>query len=219
MTRGSEHWSGDEEFEQGSSPASEPSDPGATRAGSAGAAPGDDPAEPNDGADDLEGLSTLDEMIGDDITRLAAERDEYLDSLLRLQADFDNYRKRASRQQADLSERASEKVIVALLPVLDALDLAQGHASTESGSDADALTQISMLLREALRREGLERIDATGVVFDPNVHDAVAHEPASEGDDDDAGEAAQGPEISDVLRAGYTLKGRVLRPAMVKVKG
>ena len=153
---------------------------------------------------------TLDQLIEEDLDRLSAERDEYLDSLRRLQADFDNYRKRAVRQQTDLLERASENLLIALLPVLDALDLAEAHVG--SGDDQAALGQIGTLLRETLSREGLERIDAVGVPFDPTVHDAVAHEEA-----DEAADAGQ--QISEVMRAGYRLKGRVVRPAMVKVKG
>ncbi len=142
--------------------------------------------------------------------RLAAERDEYLDSLRRLQADFDNYRKRAVRQQTELLERATEGLLVQLLPVLDALDLAEAHASEE---DKTALSQVGTLLRDTLARQGLERIDAVGVEFDPTVHDAVAHE-EPDGDED-----GKGHEITEVMRAGYRLKGRVVRPAMVKVKG
>jgi molecular chaperone GrpE len=162
---------------------------------------------------------TLEQLIERDFEKLVAERDEYLDSLRRLQADFDNYRKRAVRQQTELLERASENLLVELLPVLDALDLADAHSSSHnSGSDgngeddASALTQIAMLLRGTLEREGLQRIDAVGVPFDPTIHDAVAHEPAAE-DDEEKGS------VSEVMRAGYRLKGRVVRPAMVKVKG
>lgn len=150
-----------------------------------------------------------DETEPDESSRVAAERDDYLDSLRRLQADFDNYRKRSVRQQTELLERATEGLLVQLLPVLDALDLAEAHASTEERS---ALDQVGTLLRETLARQGLERIDSVGVDFDPTVHDAVAHE---ESDDDSGG----GHEIAEVMRAGYRLKGRVVRPAMVKVKG
>jgi molecular chaperone GrpE len=147
----------------------------------------------------------------DGAARTAAERDEYLDALQRLQADFDNYRKRSVRQQTELLERATEGLLVQLLPVLDALDLAEAHASKEEQA---ALSQVGTLLRETLSRQGLERIDAVGVEFDPTVHDAVAHEEK----DPDQGEEKP-HEIAEVMRAGYRLKGRVVRPAMVKVKG
>ncbi|MGH9297482.1 MAG: nucleotide exchange factor GrpE, partial [Acidimicrobiales bacterium] len=73
---------------------------------------------------------------------------------------------------------------------------------------------IGTLLRDILAREGLERVDAVEVPFDPTVHDAVAHEEQDPGDD-----AAAGQSVVDVMRAGYRLKGRTVRPAMVKVRG
>ena len=175
-------------------------------------------------ADGNKASETLEQMFGDDFTKLVAERDEYLDSLKRLQADFDNYRKRAMRQQTEMLERASESVLVQLLPVLDALDLAEAHSDggDDPSSSASALAQVGTLLRETLAREGLERIDEVGVPFDPTIHDAVAHEEADEdenGEEADGGGAAHKPWVADVMRAGYRLKGRVVRPAMVKVKG
>jgi molecular chaperone GrpE len=132
-----------------------------------------------------------------------AQRDEYLDSLRRLQADFENYKKRVVKQQSDQLERANEGLVTKLLPVLDTADLAAAHGGSED------LGQIRGLLLDALAKEGLERIAADSVAFDPNLHDAVAHEPG------DGGEQ----EVAEVLRAGYRWNGRVLRPAMVKVRG
>jgi molecular chaperone GrpE len=149
----------------------------------------------------------------DPITR---ERDEYLDALRRLQAEFDNYRKRMTRQQFESIERATESLLNRLLPVLDALDLALAHSAEvpeESSTDRQALIQIASLLRDILSKEGLERIDATGVAFDPNIHDAVTHLEPDEGTDED------GVVVTDVLRAGYQLKGKIVRPAMVQVRG
>jgi molecular chaperone GrpE len=151
----------------------------------------------------------------EDAASLRRERDEYLDSLRRLQAEFENYRKRMARLQEEQAGRAAESLVERLLPVLDALDLALDHSSGESASVADvraALAQISSLGRETLVREGLERIDEVGVEFDPTIHDAVAHAEREEGDPDKT-------HVSQVLRAGYRWKGRVMRPAMVQVKG
>jgi len=144
---------------------------------------------------------------------LAAERDEYLDALRRLQADFDNFRKRSMRQQTELLERATEGLCVRLLPVLDALDLATAHVGGEDESNeaAKALEQIGALLRDILAREGVERIDAAGVPFDPTVHDAVGSLPVEPSPD--------GQTVAEVMRAGYRLKSKVLRPAMVIVGG
>ncbi len=147
---------------------------------------------------------------------VARERDEYLDTLRRLQAEFDNYRKRVTRQQAESITRATESLLERFLPVLDALDLALAHhesSTDEATADHQALTQIASLARDVLSKEGLERIEATGVAFDPNIHDAVAHL------EREAGAEESGVIVSEVLRAGYQLKGKVVRPAMVQVRG
>ena len=159
---------------------------------------------------------------GAEVEALVAERDEYLDTLRRLQAEFDNFRKRTARQQAETFDRAVEAVVERLLPALDALDLALAHVGGSGGSELEsAFVRIGTLLRDILAKEGLERIDADGVAFDPTVHDAVAHVPAEESrpEQDGSGEAAPAePAVVETLRAGYRLKGRVLRPAMVKVR-
>jgi len=138
---------------------------------------------------------------------LARQRDEYLESLRRLQADFENYRKRVERQQRDLLDSAATSLVKKLLPVLDTADLALAHGGGED------VKQVASALFDVLSKEGLERLVPEGQSFDPEQHDAVVHEPA-EGDD-----APDAPEVSDVFRAGYRWKGRVLRPAMVKVRG
>ena len=141
-----------------------------------------------------------------DIARVARERDDYLDALKRLQADFENYKKRILKQQTDHLERAAEGLVEKLLPVLDTFDMAIAHGG-------EGLDQVQGQLMAALEREGLERIDPVGKPFDPNESDAVAHEPG-EGD-----RAGGEPVVSEVMRTGYRFKGKLLRPAMVKVKG
>jgi len=146
----------------------------------------------------------------DERTQAERERDEYLDSLQRLQADFENYRKRVSRQADEVALRVVGDLVGKLLPVLDAFDLAQAHFASSDSDEAQALTQARGLLLDTLAKEGLERIDDVGVGFDPQIHDAVAHLPGEEGDEQ---------LIDEVLRAGYRWKGAVLRPAMVRVTG
>jgi len=140
-----------------------------------------------------------------DVAKIARERDEYLDALKRLQADFENYKKRILKQQTEHLERASSTLVEKLLPVLDTFDLAIAHGG-------EGLDQVQGQLMAALEKEGLERIDPLGKPFDPNESDAVAHE---EGD----GGAGGDPIVSEVMRTGYRFKGKLLRPAMVKVKG
>jgi molecular chaperone GrpE len=146
----------------------------------------------------------------DPLSQLERERDDYLDALQRLQADFENYRKRVARSSEESAARAAGVLVVKLLPVLDVLDLAQAHFAGEENEEAAALEQSRALLLDTLEKEGLERIDDVGVLFDPQVHDAVAHIPGDGGSDQ---------LVDDVLRAGYRWKGAVLRPAMVRVKG
>ncbi len=171
-----------------------------------GPAPADLAAELADAATDLDVAAAAAEVAVDlGVAAVARERDEYLDALRRLQADFENYRKRMEKQRIEHVERAAGELVTKLLPVCDTVDLAIAHGGGEE------VKQVWTALFEALERAGLERIDPVGVPFDPTVHDAVAVE---QGDGSD-GE----PEVVEVMRAGYRWKGRVLRPAMVKVKG
>ena len=135
-----------------------------------------------------------------------AEAQENYNKFLYAMADFENYKKRMVRQQTEHLERAAEQLVVKLLPVFDTVDLAIAHGGGEE------VQQIWSSLFDTLEKEGLERIDPLGKPFDPNEHEAVMHEPAD-------GAGAGEPEVVDVMRAGYRWKGRVLRPAMVKVKG
>lgn len=151
----------------------------------------------------------VDPPVVDESSEAERQRDEYLDALQRLQADFENYRKRVARSSDDAARLAAGSVIGKLLPVLDAFDLAQAHFASSTSEEAAALIQARSLLLETLSKEGLERIAAVEVAFDPQIHDAVAH---IEGD---GGEQV----IDEVLRAGYRWKGSVLRPAMVRVQG
>ncbi len=137
-----------------------------------------------------------------DVVALLKERDDFKDVAIRLQADFENYKKRVASTQADEIDRATGRFVEALLPVLDACEAAVAH-----GSD-DVLTIWSALIG-GLQKQGLEALDLVGKSFDPSLADAVMHE---DGDGSD-------PVVSEVLRTGYLWKGKVLRPAMVKVKG
>lgn len=149
--------------------------------------------------EDLE-ISDLEAQLLEDMDRLQNERNDYLDQLLRTRADFDNYRKRIQKQQTEHQQRAAEALVEKLLEPLDTFDMAVTHGQ--------GYEQARDMLLNALAKEGLERIDPAGEAFDPNEADAVAHE---------AGDG--GPVVAEVLRPGYRWKGRVLRPAMVKVKG
>lgn len=143
------------------------------------------------------------------LSQLQSERDEYLDTLRRVQAEFENYRKRVIKEQTALVDRATEGLVERLLPVLDSFELALKNFDA-AGSDTESVRKgVELVYAEllgVLEKAGLSRVEAEGKPFDPNVHEAVMQE---EGDGE--------PVVTDVLRTGYTLKGRVLRPAMVKV--
>ncbi len=149
--------------------------------------------------DELEG--ELVEMV-EVAEKIAAERDEYLDLARRVQAEFENYKRRIEQQRVEQRERAAEHIVSELLPVLDA-----GEAAVGQGME-DAVALHSQLL-VTLEKMGLTRVVDVEVDFDPNVHEAVLHE------EGDGGE----PVVAELLRTGYLWNSRVLRPAMVKVRG
>jgi molecular chaperone GrpE len=172
--------------------------------------PGPEAARDSDiessGFDEAELQSVEAELLEADLRELAAERDELRGTAQRIQADFENYRKRVARDQAALADRATERLIEAILPALDAFEMA-----VISLGDADEKVRKGVELAvgelsSALERHGLTRIADLDVEFDPNQHEAVMQ-------DDGDGE----PHVGDVLRTGYALNGRVVRPAMVKV--
>jgi len=144
-----------------------------------------------------------------ELGKLEGERDELMDTLRRVQADFENYRKRVLREQTALVERATERLVEDLLPVLDSFDGALGTLpadSPEADQVRNGVVGIRTQLVAVLEKAGLERIDAEGNPFDPNEHEAVLQ-------DDGEGD----PRVGEIMRTGYRLKGRVLRPAMVRV--
>lgn len=160
-------------------------------------APGDgqDPSLAEDGPPSVEDLLS-------DLERVTAERDEYLSLAQSKQAELENMRKRMMKQQADEVTRRSASVVKSLLPVLDALDSGIGHGD-------DSLRPLQAQLLGVLVQEGLERVGGDEAPFDPEQHEAVAHE---EGDG--------GPQlVAEVLRAGYRWQGHLIRPAMVRVRG
>lgn len=137
-----------------------------------------------------------------DVQALVAERDAMKELAMRTQADFENFRRRAGAQRDADIDRATGRIAESLLPVLDAVEAAYIQHPDEIGP------LLNVLLTE-LKKQGLEVLDLEGQPFDPEVADAVAHEPA-EGDE---------VVVTEVLRSGYSWRGKTLRPAMVRTKG
>src|SRR5262245_62925314 len=117
---------------------------------------------------------------------LQQERDEVYDRLLRVTAEFDNYRKRAERERRELSDAVSGDIIRDILPVVDDLERALAAPAADDAAAAyrKGVELIHRHLLDALRKRGVEPVDSVGQIFDPNVHEAVAHDPAAEGQRD-----------------------------------
>jgi len=168
--------------------------------------------DPTADAEELLDEAAAAEIVESDLAQIEGERAELMDMLRRTQADFENYRKRVQREQVTLVERANERLLEDLLPVLDSFDGAVASLATSGVGDLDVdklrngVVGIHTQLVGVLQKNGLERIEAQDAPFDPNEHEAVMQ-------DDGDGE----PHVGQIMRTGYRLKGRVLRPAMVSV--
>jgi molecular chaperone GrpE len=140
---------------------------------------------------------------------LKRERDELYDRLLRKTAEFDNYRRRIERERREQADQAVVDLLQELLLVVDDFDLA---LSVEAGESAKSYRKgvelIHAKLQDLLRKQRVRGFEALGVDFDPNLHQAVAHEVSPE---------HREGEVIGELRRGYMLGDRLLRPAMVKV--
>jgi molecular chaperone GrpE len=148
----------------------------------------------------------------DDLKARAARADENWDRLLRSTADFDNFKKRAARERDEAVKFGNESLIKKLVTVLDNFDMALAAAGQQSPETAQSLqTGVAMIhqqLRNVLQEAGLEEVDATGKMFDPNWHEAVSQQ--------DSADVPEG-RVLQQLRKGYKLRDRLIRPATVIV--
>jgi molecular chaperone GrpE len=157
--------------------------------------------------------STVEDGLSKLARQLEAEKkrsEDYLSKLKYLQADFENYRKRVDREIQEVEEFSVTKVIRKLLPVIDELELAIGSVENNSANNQvlEGVKMVHKKVLSALEAEGLKRIDALGKPFDPELHEA-SEKVEGNGPTD---------KVVEVIRSGYTLKGRVLRPSLVKVE-
>lgn len=139
------------------------------------------------------------------------EAGEYLETMQRVAAEFDNFRKRTERDRHELVQRATQRLIVGMLPTLDNFDAALAYEPQTPAEDKilDGMKSTRSQLLDLLKAEGLEPIPAHGVLFDPALHEAVAG-PTHDGEGDLA--------VASELRRGYTLSGMVIRAALVTVE-
>ncbi len=171
-----------------------------------------DPAEPGT---DLAELAEADprsrEELFAELVEAEARRDEYLEDLRRARAEFENYRKRVMREGATQRETGRSEVASALLEVLDDLDRTLDAAQESTDEHlARGVELVAGKLVHVLQGLGIQRIDELGAVFDPTRHEAVQHREAEQ--------PREQPVVAEVLRPGYRLQDRVLRPAMVVVE-
>ncbi len=146
--------------------------------------------------------------------RLAEEKrrsEELLTRLKYLQADFDNLRKRMDKEMKEVEEHSARSLVVRLLSVLEELELAVKHAEEDKGGVElkEGIVMVHKNLVSSLESVGLRRIESVGKPFDPALHEAVEKvQGSSEGDD----------VVVEEMRSGFTLRGLVIRPSMVKVE-
>ena len=142
------------------------------------------------------------------LEELRRERDTLQDRLLRTAADFDNYRKRVERDRRDVADLAVVDAVQDLLPILDNLERALQASSADAETLRKGVELIHRQMLDLLRKRNIASIEALGADFDPNVHEAVAHEPS---------ESHREGEVMEELQRGYRLNERLVRPSMVKV--
>jgi molecular chaperone GrpE len=150
------------------------------------------------------------EAVDDPIANLQGDLDRFRDLALRTQADFENYKKRAARERDDAIKYANSSLLERLVTIVDNFELGLS-AAREEGERSPIFAGMSMVLKQLtdfLADNGLQPIDAVGKKFDPNLHEAIGHEPS--------GKIAEGHVIRQTRR-GYRLKDRLLRPAAVVV--
>lgn len=166
----------------------------AAPAAPAGAPAGQTAAEPPSAADELQ--------------KVRGERDALLDRFARLQAEFENFRKRSARENADYRDYAVAEAARSLLPMVDSFSLALKNTAASAEDFRKGVELIYKQLQEALQKINVQRVPAEGQPFDPRMHEAI--------------EVVESDKVADnhvleELQAGYRIKDRLLRPAMVRV--
>ena len=170
----------------------------------------EEPEEERSEQDTQHGAPAALEELTSQLEEAQREGEQFRRLLQRVQADFSNYRKREEEERQEHEQQANERLILKLLPVLDEFELAIDHAA---GSNADrqwseGVRLIHRKVSSILESEGVVRIEALGKQFDPFEHEAVVYQ---ETDKEPEGK------VMAVLRGGYKLRGKVLRPAQVAV--
>jgi molecular chaperone GrpE len=162
--------------------------------------------------DDLQKAAAAEQTDGDDpVAGLQADLDRFRDLAMRSQADFENYKRRCAREKEEAIKYANTSLLEKLVSIVDHFELGLEAARGEGGEESPIYSGMSLVLKQLqdfLVENGLQPIDAVGQKFDPNLHEAIAHEPSAE--------VPEGVVIRQTRR-GYRLKDRLLRPSAVVV--
>lgn len=155
---------------------------------------------------DPQGLAEV--GVESELLKLRAERNDLFERLARLQAEFDNYRKRAAKENAEYRDYAVSDAARTLLPVVDSFTLALKNSAAKPEDLRKGMELIFKQLQDVLQKLNIERVPAQGEPFDPRVHEAIEMVET---------DAAPDHHVLEELQPGYRIKGRLLRPAMVRV--
>jgi len=159
---------------------------------------------------DMDGEKMDDEAARpeEDDDKKTQEEDDINTKYLRLMADFQNFKRRTGSEKADIYARANERLVSDLLDVIDNFERALEHNAEGVGAFAEGMDMIFKQFKGVLEKVGLEEIEAQGIDFDPNIHNAVMTEDSTE---------YESGKVTAVLQKGYMLNKKVIRPTMVKV--
>ena len=152
-------------------------------------------------------LADTPEVVRAERDRLLEERTELQDRLLRRTAEFENFRRRVEREKSEIAEYANTETVKALLPLLDDFERALKVENPET-EYTRGMVLVHQRLADSLKKLGLEPVEAAGKTFDPHIHHAVEMVESAEDEDHT---------ILEEYQRGYNFRGRLLRPAMVKV--
>ncbi len=164
----------------------------------------------NDSEQKLDAETNSETVSEVSVESLKSEMDQLNDKYLRLNAEYQNYRKRVEKEKSDIFKYGSEKLLVEMLPIMDNFERALS-ASEQENSESKVLDGIKMIkktLDELFDRNGVKKIDAIGMPFDPIKHHAVMTVESEDHSSD---------HVIEVFQDGYALNDKVIRPSMVKV--
>lgn len=163
-------------------------------------------------SDELKKRSEAEQTDGDDpVAGLQADLDRFRDLAMRSQADFENYKRRSAREKEEAIKYANTTLLGKLVSIVDHFELGLEAARGDGGEKSPIYSGMSLVLKQLqdlLTENGLQPIEAVGQKFDPNLHEAIAHEPSKEVPEE---------VVTRQTRRGYRFKDRLLRPSAVVV--